>query len=151
MILPRLILASALLVLPLPVTSAQATTPVRVQVVKADAGGWQLLRDGKPYFIKGGGGGGSKECLARLGGNSFRTWGVGDDTQRQLDLAQKLGLTVTLGIWLGHTTDGFNYNDPKQVAEQYERAREAIRRYKDHPAVLMWGIGNEMEGYKNGD
>ncbi|MCC5024095.1 MAG: hypothetical protein J6386_15485 [Candidatus Synoicihabitans palmerolidicus] len=21
-----------------------------------------------------------------------------------------------------------------------------VRRYRDHPAVLMWGLGNEMEG-----
>jgi hypothetical protein len=33
------------------------------------------------------------------------------------------------------------------VTEQKEKARQAILRYKDHPAVLMWGIGNEMEGF----
>src|SRR6266700_1392906 len=69
----------------------EQTTPLRVQVTKSGSG-WQLLRDGKPYFIKGGGGGGPKDLLAQLGGNSFRTWGVGDDTQSQLDQAQKLGL-----------------------------------------------------------
>jgi hypothetical protein len=118
--------------------------------VKRVGDGWQLVRDGQPYLIKGGGGGGSKEVLAKLGGNSFRTWGVGDDTQKQLDEAQRLGLTVTLGIWLGHEDHGFRYDDAKQVAEQHEKAVAAIRRYKDHPAVLMWGIGNEMEGYQDG-
>ena len=36
------------------------------------------------------------------------------------------------------------------MAEQFERARQAILKYKDNPAVLVWGIGNEMEG-ENGD
>jgi len=125
--------------------------PVRVEVTKSDAGAWQLLRDGKPYFVRGGGGNGSKEVLAKLGGNSVRTWGVGDDTMKQLDDAHKLGLTVALGIWLGHTEQGFNYRDAKQVKDQYEKARDAILKYKDHPAVLVWGIGNEMEGYESGD
>ncbi len=29
--------------------------------------------------------------------------------------------------------------------------RQTILRYKDHPAVLLWGLGNEMEGYAKGD
>src|SRR5688500_20152010 len=107
--------------------SAAAPVPVRLERA-ASGGGWQLLRDGKPYYIKGGGGDGSKELLAKLGGNSSRTWGVGDDTQAKLDEAQRLGLTVTLGIWLRHTSDGFSYHDARQVAEQYEIARQEIGR-----------------------
>ena len=30
-------------------------------------------------------------------------------------------------------------------------ARETVLKYKDHPALLMWGIGNEMEGFGDGD
>jgi hypothetical protein len=131
-------------------SSSQAAGAIRVEVIRSNDG-WQLQRDGKPYFIKGGGGGGSKEVLSQLGGNSFRTWGVGNDTMKQLDEAQKLGLTVTLGIWLRHESDGMDYHKPEQVAEQFAKAREAILKYKDHPAVLMWGIGNEMEGFKAGD
>jgi hypothetical protein len=120
--------------------------PVRVEVVKSD-GGWQLLRGGKPYFIKGVGGDASKELLLKCGGNSFRTWGVAN-LEGQLDEAQKLGLTVTVGIWLGHKRHGFDYHNAKAVQDQFERAREAVLRYRDHPAVLMWGIGNEMENYE---
>jgi beta-galactosidase/beta-glucuronidase len=119
--------------------------------LKADGDNYQLLRDGKPYFIKGAGGDGSKPFLVECGGNSFRTWGVGDDTQAKLDEAQKLGLTVTLGIWLGHERHGFNYGNPEQVKKQFDNAREMVRRFKDHPAVLMWSVGNEMEGFKEGD
>ncbi len=109
-------------------------------------GKWQMMRAGKPYLIKGAGGDGSKVALQAAGGNSFRTWGS-DNLEKQLAEAQKLGMSVTVGIWLGHTEQGFKYDDPKAVAAQLEMAKAAIDRYKDNPAVLMWGIGNEMEGY----
>jgi hypothetical protein len=111
--------------------------------------GHHLLRDGKLFFIKGAGGDGSKTLLKQMGANSFRTWGA-DNLEAQLDEAHRLGLAVTVGIWLGHERHGFNYNNADQVAEQKEKARQAILRYKDHPAVLMWGIGNEMEGFGDG-
>ncbi|MEI6492775.1 MAG: glycoside hydrolase family 2 TIM barrel-domain containing protein [Verrucomicrobiota bacterium] len=114
---------------------------VQTKVVKS-VDGFQLQRSGKPYFIKGGGGGGSKELLAQCGGNSFRTWGVGPDTLGQLDEAQKLGLSVALGIWLPHK---FNWSDPNGVKGVIDKVRQAVTQYKDHPAVLCWSIGNEME------
>ena len=109
------------------------------------AGKWQLLRNGKPYFIKGGGGGGPKDVLAECGGNSFRTWGVNGSTQEQLDQAQRLGLSVTLGYWLGHKNQGFNYENAAAVQRQFDAVQRAVVRFKDHPAVLIWALGNEME------
>jgi hypothetical protein len=59
-----------------------------------DGAKFQLLRDGKPYFVRGGGGGAhSMESLAKAGGNSLRLWGD-DDLGAQLDAAQKHGLTI---------------------------------------------------------
>ena len=110
---------------------------------------WQLQVNGQPFPIRGAGGDASKELLKQIGGNSFRTWGIGDDTQATLDEAQRLGLKVTLGIWLGHERHGFNYNDLDAVDKQFEQAKAAVLKYKDHPALLMWGVGNEMEGEGN--
>jgi len=123
--------------------------PVKVALDEKD-GNFQLLHDAKPYFIQGAGGSASKQLLKDCGGNSFRTWGA-DGIDNQLDEAQKLGLTVTIGIWLGHTEQGFSYDNDAAVAAQFNRARQAILKYRNHPALLMWAIGNEMEGYKNGD
>ena len=143
----KILLACGLTLLALPTLAA----PVKVELIRI-ADGWQLKRDGKPFFVKGAGGTSRLDLLAAAGANSVRTWGVDDSTERLLDEAQKNGLTVTVGIWLRHEADGdnFNYDDPAQCKEQLEKVRQAILRYKDHPAVLMWGIGNEMEGYGDG-
>ncbi len=129
-------------------TGAVYAQPIKVELVK-QGDGWQLQRGGKPYYVHGAGGDASKVLLRDIGGNSFRTWGVGDETQKQLDEAHKLGLTVTLGIWLGHERHGFNYNDFDAVDKQFEQAKAAVLKYKDHPALLMWSVGNEMEGDGN--
>jgi len=113
-------------------------------------GSWQLLRNGEPYFIRGAGGDASLDQLAAAGANSIRTWGA-DDIGERLDEAHALGLSVTVGIWLGHERHGFDYADKAQVKKQLEYARQIVLKYKDHPAVLLWGIGNEMEGFESGD
>ncbi|MEO1035979.1 MAG: glycoside hydrolase family 2 TIM barrel-domain containing protein [Pseudomonadota bacterium] len=118
--------------------------------------GWELLRGGEPYFIRGAGGDQSLEALARAGANSVRTWDAENvrgesDVGVLLDEAHALGLTVTVGIWLGHERHGFDYGDPVQVKTQFERAKGIVERFKDHPALLLWGIGNEMEGFAEGD
>lgn len=124
--------------------------------LKRSEQGWQLLRGGEPYFIRGAGGTHSLEALAAAGANSIRTWDADnvrgdDDVGVVLDEAHALGMTVTVGIWLGHERHGFDYDDPEQVQEQLARARRIVERYKDHPALLIWGIGNEMEGFEDGD
>jgi len=126
-------------------TSAAGPVPVALQ--RTDDG-WQLVRGGEPYFIRGAGGEASLEALAAAGANSVRTWG--GEVGSLLDEAHARGLTVTVGIWLGHPRHGFDYGDPGQVADQLARAREMVLRYRDHPALLMWGIGNEMEGFEEG-
>ena len=125
---------------------ARAQTPLAgtTKLVKTGSG-YQLLRDGKPYFVKGVGGTEKLPLLKSLGGNSVRTWGA-ENAKRDLDAAHAQGLTVTVGIWLGHTEHGFKYNDPKMVREQFEKACDIVRLFKNHPALLAWGIGNEMEG-----
>ena len=124
--------------------------PRKAQVVRVD-GGWRLVRGGEPFFIKGAGGDGSRAMLQEIGGNCVRTWGVDGNTAKLLDDAERQGLTVCLGIWLGHERHGFDYNSARAVLAQRDKVREAVLKFRDHPALLMWGIGNEMEGPGLGD
>jgi len=124
-------------------TTALAETPVRVEVVKT-ADGWQLLRGGKPYLIKGVGGDAPKQWLAQYGGNTFRTWGA-DRLATDLEEARQSGLTVIAGLWIGHKRQGFDYHNAERVKGQLEGAREVVRASHNDSALLAWAIGNEME------
>jgi hypothetical protein len=125
--------------------TAPSRTSRTVSVERSADGRWQLLRDGQPYVLRGAGAHTRLPLLASSGATSFRTWGVGPDTAARLDEAERLGLTVSLGIWLGHVRHGFDWHDDAQLAEQREAVREAVLAYRDHPALLLWGVGNEME------
>ncbi len=128
-------------------SSAAENGPVKVEVVQTD-GGYQLLRGGEPYHVKGAGiDDGDYVSFAAHGGNSFRTWttGGGDrNGQEVLDQAHELGLTVSMTLPMGAEHWGFDYGDQAAVAAQFEAAREAVLKYKDHPALLTWIIGNEL-------
>ena len=116
--------------------------PIPVELVNVH-GSHVLLRGGEPYFIKGAGGSADLALLAQIGGNSVRTWG--DNEEAMLDRAHELGLSVCVGFWIQHERHGFDYSDDAAVAAEIERHCRVIDRLKDHPAVLMWGIGNEVE------
>jgi hypothetical protein len=122
-----------------------------VELAPTPAGGWRLLRDGKPYEIRGAGGTDQLELVKAIGGNTIRTWGIDQLDRREngktlLDRCSALGLTIMAGIWVEHERHGFDYSNPADVRRQRETVRAAVRAYKHHPAILIWGLGNEMEG-----
>lgn len=116
----------------------------KVELVNND-GRFTLLRNGEPFPIKGVGGTTQLGLLASCGGNSIRTWDT-DDLGWLLDDAHKHGIAVCAGIWMGHQRHGFDYQKQDAVLKQLDEALKVVRQYKDHPALLMWGVGNEMEG-----
>mgnify|MGYP001819762625 FL=1 len=112
-----------------------------------EEGRYQLLRGGEPYDIRGAG----LEyrdvgVLVSHGGNSIRTWRTDNayqTGQEVLDNAAKHGITVVMCIEIGRERHGFDYDDEAAVAAQLEYARGEVMKYKDHPALLVWMIGNE--------
>ena len=120
----------------------------RTEIIKTK-NGFQLLRNGSPYYVKGAGGDSQLAILKSINGNSIRTWGI-DNAQNILDEAYSHGISVCLGLWVGHERHGFDYNDEYAIAAQLESFKNDIIKYKDHPALLMWAVGNEVDlFYKN--
>jgi hypothetical protein len=129
-------------------------TPTRAEIRHED-GRYQLYLNGEPFYIKGAGlEFGDVERLAAHGGNSFRTWRTDnsrDTGQEVLDRAHRNGLFVTMGLEVarerpgeGRGYFGFDYDDEEAVVAQLERLRAEVEKYKDHPALIIWGIGNEL-------
>jgi hypothetical protein len=124
-----------------------AAAPAKVAVVSVD-GRYQLTVNGEPFFIHGAGlEFGNIPALANSKGNSFRTWRTDNGKhsgKEVLDEAYKNGLMVMMGIEVARERHGFDYNDEAAVKEQLDRIRQEVLELKDHPALLLWGIGNEL-------
>ncbi len=123
--------------------SQQSDGPIPVSVEK-NGDKWELIREGKPYYIKGVGGHVYLDKAKAYGANSVRIWSA-DFADEALDEAHKRGMTVLFGLWMGQERQGFDYDDSKAVASQLARFTEIVKTYKDHPAILMWCIGNETD------
>ncbi len=122
---------------------ASQNGPSHVEVKKVD-GAYGIFVNDKPYTVKGVGlEGGLYQELVDAGGNSFRTWRT-VKADEELAEAKKLGLMVLVGLDIDKELHGFDYNDEVAVAEQFERIKKTVDKYKDHPNVLGWAAGNEL-------
>ncbi len=114
---------------------------------------WKLMLNGKEFFVKGlcWGVDLNKEnedyyfgLVKELGANTIRVWGIGGETQYLMDALAKHGLMMDLGIWL-QQHGWVNYvNDDNYKEKTLREIEENVRRFRDHPALLMWNIGNEV-------
>ena len=115
----------------------------KVEVKTNSLGNFELLRNGVPYYIKGAGAKDHFDLLVESGANSIRVWST--NNKAFLDSAHQNGLTVTLGLYVRPERSGMDYNDEYAVKGQIEFLKNEVLKYKDHPALLVWGIGNEVD------
>ena len=130
----------------------QTPGPVKVEIRQRD-GRLQLYVDRQPFYIKGAGIElGSPELLKHHGGNCFRTWSTdnGRDSGKQvLDRALTNGLYVAMGLDVDHERRGFDYDNTNAVARQFEKLIGQVEQLKNHPALILWVVGNELNFEKN--
>lgn len=103
--------------------------------------GYQLLCNDTPFFIKGAVAPAYLDRVAAYGGNAVR-WSA---TRELLDKAHSHGLKVLVNLPVRAQRNKMDYNDEKAVREQFEKVMQRVRELKNHPAVLMWALGNELD------
>ncbi len=105
------------------------------------------------FQIKGVCGDRDLERLASFGVNTVRGYTIpsAEAMLRKLDEAHSLGIKFVVSEWMPHhgenkarngSTWNFDYNERgDQMVENFIAKIEGIG---DHPAILMWGLGNEV-------
>ncbi len=123
-------------------------TPTKVELREFNSI-YRLYVENEPFFVKGAGGQKNIPELAAAGANTLRTWSS-DNLGRTLELAEQNGLKVAAGIWITHERHGFDYDDEVAVQLQIEQHKKTVNQFKDHPALLLWFVGNEV-GHSHGN
>ena len=107
--------------------------------------GYRFLVNGEPFKVKGVAGYRYLKELKAYGGNTMRTWSIEAQGEEFLDKAHSLGIKVVAGIWVQHARHGYDYSDKSFVRKQRRQVESIVKEFKDHPAILAWGLGNEVE------
>lgn len=116
--------------------------------IAEDKQGYYLKRNGNRYFVKGAVGTVHLDYLKACGGNTINVYHR-NVTDSLLDAAHDLGIAVTITLNIGRPYQGADYSDAAFVANQRSWVSNLVEKYKDHPALLFWIIGNEVHLARN--
>ncbi len=109
--------------------------------ILGNKGAFELRVNHQPFFIKGVVAGSRFKFAAQCGANSIRTYGG----RKGLDSALVNGMTALYGLSIPGERDGMDWNDKKRVARLKKETLEQVKKLKDHPALLIWALGNELD------
>ena len=82
--------------------------------------------------------------MKSMGANTVRRYGVSVYDENLLNVAQDNKMKVMFGFWFEPEVDYIM--DSVQIKKYIAEVEGTVMRYKDHPAVLSWGLGNETWG-----
>jgi hypothetical protein len=80
--------------------------------------------------------------MREMGANTVRTYGESGISSEALDCAYNNGIYVIVGYWVNDWAD---LSDPSVRQTMVDEFVELVENNKDHPAVLMWAFGNEVD------
>ena len=109
--------------------------------IEQEADRFVLRREGASLFLRGAVAPDRFELLRASGANAVRT----NATRANLDAAHRAGLVVLANLPVRGERDGLDWDNPRHLAEQQERVLAVVRDLKDHPGVVIWALGNELD------
>lgn len=117
----------------------------KVSVARTGSG-YRILKDGEPFHVKGATvGEGHWKAFKQAGGNTIRIYNP-DDLGAKLDLADSLGLYVAVDIPIPrYENEGRFFEDSLLVGQITRQIEAMVTEYRDHPALLFWVLGNEVQ------
>ncbi|MEX2402627.1 MAG: glycoside hydrolase family 2 TIM barrel-domain containing protein, partial [Balneolales bacterium] len=106
--------------------------------------GYQLIRNGEPFRIQGAGGDTYFKELAEIGGNTIRVFSS-SNLKDKLDEAHRHGLAVIVDIYIPkYNTLNDIFDGKGERLKIQNDIRELVDEHRDHPALLIWNLGNEI-------
>lgn len=88
------------------------------------------------------------DLATNYGANTIRTYVP--PTREQLDKYQQMGLKVIAGFWMPHQgqnksgNESWDFDYQRNGSKVVDNFAEILNQIGDHPALLMWCLGNEI-------
>ena len=112
--------------------------------IKKTQNGYGIIRNGKPFYIKGAAAYSHFNELAEAGGNTMRIYDT-VNLANILDEAYLNNLAVIVDIPIPQYSELYYSNANRDdIAVLKSRIKELVTKHKDHPSLLMWNLGNEL-------
>ena len=113
----------------------------RVHLASTEAGNYRLMRAGKPFIVRGASGISELSLLSDYGGNTIRVYRP-DSLAAALAGAERHGLAVVADIPLPAYSK-YGGDQAAQLLEMTASVTALVDRYRNHPSLLFWVLGNE--------
>lgn len=117
----------------------------RTVFIKRTDDGFQIFRNGEPFYIIGASGNTHLKELADIGGNTIRVYDT-INIRHNLDEAHENNLAVIVDIPLPQYNVKYNsYLSNDTIENLKQSVKDVVNKFSGHPAVLMWNLGNELK------
>ena len=109
----------------------------------------RLYVDGNKFYVNGAAAIMSHSLMAAYGANVCRIYSASKQTRGLLDELYENGLMCYVGLpakaYSSFSQGEPTYDDPSYRASAIASVLQIVEYLKDHPAVLCWSLGNELE------